>query len=274
MCLLLIAYNKFPSKEILELGEKQNSDGAGIAWASGGKVHWIKGLKARDLPAYAMDTKGPWLIHFRKASIGGARPDLCHPFPTDGECSTATTGDTLYGVLAHNGTWHKWHEELINLINLGHEIPTGPWSDTRTMAWGATVVGEQFLIDAQEKIAWMTSDGEITRYGSGWYEDKDTGIDFSYNPYTKATYTHSAAEARRKLVLTAEEYGSYEEFFENSIAGDARMLKKYNEWKNRGKKSVWENPSTLPVHVPNTSLSAGGPHARFNPKNRYHDHDY
>ncbi len=182
MCLLIVAYDKFPSREILQKAEKANSDGAGIAWREGDKVKWAKGLKARELSDFVAYGP-PWMIHFRKATVGKAIPELSHPFGVDETADLSVAGETTGGVLAHNGGWWDWHSTLVGLINEGHVLPKGPWSDSRAMAWLAYIKGVDKLkgLSIGDKIAYF-SPTTIERFGNWGHEDHINKIAYSYNP--------------------------------------------------------------------------------------------
>lgn len=182
MCLLIVANKEWPRQEILEAAQTQNSDGIGIAWKEGKKVHWKKGLKLEELDQYK-DVGYPTLIHFRAASagMGGNNPQLCHPFPITRTASLDLEGTTT-AVLAHNGNWHKW--ETVSK-NLPWTPPEGPWSDTRAMAWIGGLANHTkdsfaFFEKTEQKLVYFSSK-LVHIFGKGWTHDKETDTHYSYD---------------------------------------------------------------------------------------------
>jgi len=118
MCVVIAKPQGIPLPKEKELRNcwLRNKDGAGVAWASGGKVYIRKGfmeledllgfLFAKDWQPYAM------LIHFRAATHGGVTPHHCHPFPL------STSKDKLMQTklrcnvaIAHNGIFSGYGEK-------------------------------------------------------------------------------------------------------------------------------------------------------------------
>jgi len=81
---------------------KLNDDGAGIAWAEGGKVHIKKGfMQLKDFKTFWSSkdwTNIPAILHFRIATHGAVNKENCHPFWVH-EKSLA---------FAHNGVFHQF----------------------------------------------------------------------------------------------------------------------------------------------------------------------
>lgn len=101
MCLAILKPAKVViSEETLRNGWIGNSDGAGYAFAHGGKLVTRKGFeKLTDfLEAINKDFKkyknSPFAIHFRIRSMGEKSPENTHPFSIAGDV----------GALIHNGT--------------------------------------------------------------------------------------------------------------------------------------------------------------------------
>lgn len=171
MCVAIIVPKgkAFPSMEVLAAAEAQNRDGGGIAWVDGGNVHYRKGLTAEDIFVITEKIKAPAFIHFRISTVGGEIPELCHPFPVTRASSTDLAG-TAKAVLMHNGHWGRWRETLLHLQPNNQRIPDGEWSDTRAMAYLSSIYGKNLLSMIDEKVAYLDSRGNITRYGYGWTE--------------------------------------------------------------------------------------------------------
>lgn len=185
MCLLIAATKDFPSLEILRLGEEQNGHGGGIAWVENGLVHWKKGIKAENMLEF--EAKGPpWIIHFRLATYGGQREDLCHPFPVTKDCATTTSGSAP-AVLAHNGSWREWSKELLTHLDYKLRLPKGPWSDTRAIAWLTHLKGEAFVSGLHEKVVILTPEGAKIFSKHMWTEKN--GLLLSYDPFTRIKST-------------------------------------------------------------------------------------
>lgn len=184
MC-LLIAAERFPSMELLALGDKQNPDGGGIAYLDKGKVVWEKGLSYIDFLDFKF-IEGPMLIHFRMATVGEPVPELTHPFPVTKGVELNTKGETDV-VFAHNGHVHEWKELLLPAIDTNNPLPGGEyWSDSRAMAFLVHRYGENFLnLITGQKFATLSRNG-IKRWGS-WhkYDDK---IWTSYDPSMRNEY--------------------------------------------------------------------------------------
>ncbi len=91
MCIIAIkpAGVKLPAMETIENCWYNNSDGAGLMYATGGTVHIEKGfmtLKAfkdglKRLKKTIEVTNTPLVMHFRITTHGETSPGNCHPFP-------------------------------------------------------------------------------------------------------------------------------------------------------------------------------------------------
>lgn len=166
-----------PSDEILKQAADHNRDGGSVSWPFEGKVHWAKGLTAEEVIEVARQIQhGPCIIHFRIATTGGKIPELCHPFGVTHTADTRIIGEAPM-VLVHNGHWSDWERVLLANLHPTIPVPPGPWSDTRAMAWLASVYGVGVLQFLREKIATLDASGDLRYYGQGWSE-KD-GIYYS-----------------------------------------------------------------------------------------------
>lgn len=174
MCIIFICNKQRASLNLLKRGEAQNRDGAGIAWCKGGKVHWKKGIDAKEAYAIQEQVNLPVIIHFRMASAGGNDKALTHPFPVTNTVSVDKSG-TTDRVLFHNGHWSGWDDKLMDeIISRGINVPDGPWSDSRTIALLVKNHGEHILslIAVTSRFAMMSGNGEIKIWGK-WEKDKD-----------------------------------------------------------------------------------------------------
>lgn len=141
MCVIYACTTLLPEDSELARGAGRNDDGAGLAWLSPGKnptLHYQKGLSsAKEVKEFLRDNKiqFPFVIHFRSASSGGKMKELTHPFPITKDAETDLSG-TAPAVLFHNGSVTKWEDYMLQVIlSTQEEVPGGPWSDTRSLAW-------------------------------------------------------------------------------------------------------------------------------------------
>jgi hypothetical protein len=173
MCVIAIVETKRPTEYMVQRMWEQNSHGGGVAWREDGQVKWKKGLNLADMKQLAGALPLPYILHFRIASVGGAKKELTHPFAVDDflQSSLALEGSTKGGVLFHNGHWNDWFGELLRTAALYREqVPTGVYSDTRAMAWMTSHYGQGFLDALDEKTVILTPDDLSVTVGGGWVE--------------------------------------------------------------------------------------------------------
>lgn len=167
MCVIMAIERKFPDLKLLELAEKENDDGAGIAWIQDGLVHWEKGLTAKEVHKIGMSTPAPWVVHFRMMSSGTNSKNLTHPFPITPKAGTHLKG-TANSVLFHNGTLENDEMIMFTALNRNrHKIPEGDWSDSRVLAYAYYHLGEGILnfIGWTQRVAVLDKDLGICTYG-------------------------------------------------------------------------------------------------------------
>lgn len=169
MCVIIIS-EKFPSQEILQAAAETNSDGIGIAWREGDQVFWDKGIDLDELQYYKFWTQGPWVFHFRLRTHGSISAALCHPFSIDRRASTDRFG-SAEAVLFHNGIYG---EALKMMDSFKQHKPGGDWSDTRAMAWLASLPKNkeaifEFFEKSRQKLVYFTGE-ELKTFGGGWSE--------------------------------------------------------------------------------------------------------
>jgi hypothetical protein len=184
MCVAIACREELPSYDTLKHCEEANGDGGGIAWLEKGMVRWQKNLKAKEIRHLIdeREIKPPCLIHFRIATAGGKRPELCHPFPISRQAPTALAG-TANAVLVHNGHWWHWGTAILeDAIASDRQVAKGPWSDSRAMAWMAARNGFEVLnfIADQQRIGVLEKSGRITLWGD-WKQHKDYGATWFSN---------------------------------------------------------------------------------------------
>ncbi len=156
-------------EEIRKMG-KANGDGIGVAFAHDGIVDWWKTLnyKAEYIEHLLKKHDDMFrLVHFRLSTAGGIRSDLCHPFEVGPEANSDPRGHSSK-VLIHNGHWHRWTDVFDILKKEGLLPDTGPWSDTRLMAYLAAYDSD-WLDVVGGKVATLDGQGNITRWGD-WVE--------------------------------------------------------------------------------------------------------
>ena len=196
---------KNPTREEIEACELWNGDGAGFAWLEHGAVQWEKGIDAERVIDLMDMVKGPWVAHFRIATAGGVSTEMCHPFPIDSEAPTWPEGECDQ-LLFHNGTVSGW-KEMARKVALrdGVEIPSGPWSDSRAVAWVAASAGVEILnfIDGRFAVLEHTEEEDpLTLFGD-WKQRK--GIWYSNLSWTAALPEH---KGKKKSSLGYPLYGN------------------------------------------------------------------
>lgn len=173
-------------EEIYKMGNA-NGDGFGFAWAEDGVVHWWKSIEynveyfhhlVRSLKEF------PRFVHFRLATIGGVRVDLCHPFEIGpmAACQERGHGNK---VMMHNGHWYR-SGEIFDILKREQALPdNGPWSDTRVAALMAAQ-DEDWLTVVTGRVATLDGAGNMRLLGS-WDKLRDgilvsnKGWDHEYN---------------------------------------------------------------------------------------------
>jgi hypothetical protein len=166
----MIADTKAPTDEMLEKGFEANDAGAGVAWRENGYVYWEKGIQNIEaVQVLCKDLPLPFIVHFRIPTEGGRRPSLCHPFPIEKTTDLALKGRTKGYVLFHNGHWSEWRKWVLETsIGSKNPVPSGKWSDTRGMAFVASIYGLGVLDMINEKAAAFGPNEIEIVPGSGW----------------------------------------------------------------------------------------------------------
>lgn len=185
MCVIIQCKDKFPESSVIESAGQLNGDGGGIAWIATEKVKdektgeiidkkyvkWVKGIGATSIiKIIKSGIPLPAIIHFRIATVGSVCEEMCHPFPVSHNASTFRVGKHTKAVLFHNGHWADWRNICLRtILRAKVPFPDGEWSDSRALAWLASIYGLNFLslIEGSNKIAVLTTEG-IRTYGEGW----------------------------------------------------------------------------------------------------------
>lgn len=210
MCVIFSTFGVDPPQELLEEGARRNSDGAGVAWQDNGGaiVRWKKGINDVE-EIIEMIKKGlphPYMIHFRKKSIGEAAASLTHPFPLDPDVPTALEGETTKGVLAHNGTWHMWDKDCRPAIfGLGRPVPGGLWNDSRML----TYITAHYGVHALQFLDW----GHNGRIGI-LYPHAQRVLHFNSNEWTKKEGFWMSQDMESKIISV-----SYGESYDSKYPG-------------------------------------------------------
>lgn len=205
MCVAAIVLpgGKAPTLKQLENMERQNPDGAGVAWPQrqGDQivVAWEKGLHMsaervhNRLTSLLKEGVGPILFHFRYSTVGGKNSLLCHPFPVE-EFPELTTEGTAPEVLIHNGHWSEWdslmalNAELFQRADIDPKDKRQVWSDTRC-GTHLIAMGLIHQKDITGKVAILQgSTMEVFRTGS-WELDKDHDIWYSNRFWDRVHYS-------------------------------------------------------------------------------------
>ncbi len=185
MCCILACYSARPSLEVIRNITENNNDGAGVAWIdrNARAARWRKGLtSAMEVFELTQDLPLPFIVHARWATLGGAEPQLTHPFPVEPKPSLALTGKARL-VLAHNGHVSEWRQIA---KSIGLKLPPNPrgWSDTRVIAamvskHGKTSLKRKALYG--QKFALLSAHAGLVIHGdfqtveSGLYASSYTG---------------------------------------------------------------------------------------------------
>lgn len=179
MCVILLAHARPLSEEDVRAAYEANKFGAGVAWREDGKVRWEKGLHdPDDLAKLVKKLSLPYVVHCRVPTCGDDINGLTHPFPVTLDVPLDLTGKTDGYVLFHNGHWTAWREFVLRTITAMYgqiKLPPGGWSDSRAMAWAASVYGLGILELIDEKaIAFGPQDIHIFR--PRFWETVEDGI--------------------------------------------------------------------------------------------------
>ncbi len=195
-----------------------NPDGGGVAWRDNGFVKWKKALKLSEMQDLIASLPLPLVAHFRIPSCGGKYDALCHPFPIEKRVSLDLEGQTKGYVLFHNGHWGKWKETAMETAAKRGNLPIGRWSDSRVMAWIASIYGLGILELIDEKaVVFGPNDYEIFP-GTGfsvvngvWVSNthwqfrrtRTTAGEGSYYERLPAAYRRESVEAKPIAALSA-----------------------------------------------------------------------
>lgn len=159
MCVIAYVETIRPTDDQINQMFDQNPRGGGVAWRELGtdgrpKVRWRKGLDRQAMLDLNTTLPMPYVLHFRVPSHGTSGSMFaCHPFVVNMEATTDLEGETDGYVLFHNGLWQGWKEKMQAISIQGYvRVPSGPWSDSRGLAWAASHLGIGYLELVDEKV--------------------------------------------------------------------------------------------------------------------------
>jgi len=173
MCCIALCETVRPSSEMVKAMWEGNQHGGGVAWQEDGKVKWKKGIDTVEEMQYLAETLPfPFIQHFRIASVGGVCDELTHPFLVNNNASIELEGESESDyVLFHNGSWHEWKQFVLKAsFDCKIALPDGKWSDSRAMAFLASIYGKNICEMINEKIVILSKDDVQIFWGSGWTE--------------------------------------------------------------------------------------------------------
>lgn len=178
MCVIFVCEKVRPTPEMVKSAWASNSHGGGVAWRDLNEkeegvvkevVKWEKGLTLEEMQTYCAELPFPFVAHFRVASSGGPRPELCHPFEVDQAPSKGLSGHTYGAVLFHNGDWPNWRDMVLHAaLQKGVPIPDGHFSDSKAMGWLCSLYGKNLMNMIKQKGV-IFSTTEVQYYlANGW----------------------------------------------------------------------------------------------------------
>ena len=199
MCIIALCSDRALTDNELENCFDSNSDGAGLAWYTGSKLNFSKGFMEHEefIKLYKRHSKSlPHVAHFRVSTSGGVKEELCHPFECSVTASLKLRGTASAPLLFHNGVYSNWEKFLFvtimpALIEKGLPLPDGRWNDTRAIALGISLLGENFLRLMSGKFVLM--DSKVKRILHFGDFDEEDGILFSnrgYKRYSRVSWKH------------------------------------------------------------------------------------
>lgn len=173
MCVIMVSMTDRPTPEMVQKAWDRNGNGGGVAYriTRDGKtlVRWQKDLNLEEMKEACKDLPMPFIAHFRYASSGGVRPELCHPFEVSLETGSELEGETENGMFFHNGDWTDWRTHMLKAcLRMGTRFPGGKWSDSRAMAWLMSMFGPGFIDMLDQKGVLITPDDLEFFVGTGW----------------------------------------------------------------------------------------------------------
>jgi len=203
MC-IIVCKNKgqeLPDETILKRCFTYNSDGAGIAYNLDNKVYINKGFLTYEELKLALDKlkervniKDVGLIlHFRIGTAGTNGATNTHPYPLTGKWWLYKKLDmTTKVAVAHNGVIrnyepnktnkHDFNDTQLYIMKRLAKLPQHFYKNSKWLETIGTETGSRF--------AFLDSDGNIYRAGTGWVEDN--GFWYSNTTYKPRNYGYNS----------------------------------------------------------------------------------
>lgn len=144
MCLIVWAESARPEPKYLMNAVKQHPHGVGVAWKEEGRLRFKKDFTHDEMLEFAATMPLGYIMHFRKASVGGLDANLIHPFIVSKTSPIMSEGDAT-ALLFHNGHWPNWNNVILNHLTRHNILPKGVWSDTRAIAYLTAFHGVELL---------------------------------------------------------------------------------------------------------------------------------
>lgn len=196
MC--IIAYrpeNKTISEKTLKTMFENNPDGAGLMYASGGKIYIEKGFFTKEsfIKAYqAIPADVPCVIHCRIATHGSVRAGTCHPFPVTQDAELLNAPELVLSkgfAVAHNGIIYGMDtsNDFSDSQAYVRDVLT-PLSKARSLHSKAFKTIIEKTID-NSRLCILSTSGKVSLFGSGW--KVENGIFYSNTSYKPVTYSYS-----------------------------------------------------------------------------------
>jgi len=208
-----------PDNETLERCFWTNPDGAGFMYADGKRVRIRKGFMTFESFTDSLNaeldgldtTETAVVMHFRIATHGKVKPEICHPFPISSEPDELrkTRTESRFAV-AHNGV-------------ISGRFTNDNWSDTMDfvadvmtplMRMNPSFMHSSDAIDLLEgacdsKLAIMDNSGDIALVGS-FIEDE--GVFYSNAAYLRTVHSYSGYGSLFSGSTYYEAYPDYDDW--------------------------------------------------------------
>lgn len=152
MCVIIHSPDKKhrPTTADLAACLRSNPHGIGVAYEDTPRLLRVsKAVDQTEVLRLVRDHDGPLTIHYRYATAGGVRPELCHPFPATAKAET-WLDYRASSVLFTNGTWQGWEANygaMAKILDL--PMLKGAMSDTRALA---SIVGHTAKANWLEEV--------------------------------------------------------------------------------------------------------------------------
>ena len=211
------------AKKYLSNSYDNNTDGAGFAYAKGGKIVISKGYFDFEefWKAFKPFQNLPCLIHFRIATHGKVDEANCHPFPMrDGKYALVHNGVMPSGL--HSGKKEESDTKQF-AAKLETCIETVPWNHDNFTCF----INEAI---SYNKVAVLREDGKVWLFNEGkgeWHK----GAWFSNHTYAYAPTKWTGAGAAKNYGKTADlSYGSKANPVYSSVHECAGFYDENGDW--------------------------------------------